>query len=83
MAFLEISPETSMNRVQEKDRDGSAATPAVYAMLRYERESIDRCKSPYVVINSEIDVRPWAEALAKWLGGGQDRVIGTVIPRKH
>ncbi|MBU4032500.1 MAG: ATP-binding protein [Candidatus Thermoplasmatota archaeon] len=79
-AFLEISPETAMDRVREKDRDGSAASPAVYALLSYEKEQIEKCSIHYIVINSEIDVRPWADVLSKWLEGDIDKVAGAMFP---
>ena len=81
VAFLEISHETAMDRNIEKDRYGSAATPAVYAILNFEKESLDKCTTPYVVINSEIDIRPWADEFAKWFSGGIDRVPRTCMPK--
>ena len=81
VAFLETSLETAMERSREKERDGSAATPAVYALLNYEREPVEKCGTPYLVINSEVDMKPWADALAKWLSGYAETVRGTVMPR--
>ena len=82
VAFLDIPLEIAMERVKEKDRDGSAATPAVYALMRFDKEPIDRCSNAYVVINSEVDIRPWADVLAKWLSAGIENVAGTVMPAK-
>ena len=49
VAFLEISHETAMDRSIEKDRSGSAATPAVYALLNFDKESQDKCTTPYIM----------------------------------
>lgn len=81
VAFLEISHETAMDRNIEKDRSGSAATPAVYAILNFEKEPMEKCSMPYIVINAEIDVRPWAEEFAKWFRGDTERVPRTMMPK--
>jgi len=81
VAFLNVSIETALDRNKEKNRDGSAATPAVYAILNYEKEPIEKCRSPYIEINSEIDIRPWGDILAKWISGEIDSVPGAVMPR--
>ena len=81
VAFLEISHETAMDRSIEKDRSGSAATPAVYAILNFEKEPEEKCTTPYIVINSEIDIRPWADEFAKWFNGDVDRIPRTLMPK--
>ncbi|MFO7619404.1 MAG: ATP-binding protein [Thermoplasmata archaeon] len=82
VAFLETRLEIAMERNRKKNRDGSTATPAVYALLNYEKEPIEKCGTPYLVINSEIDVRPWADILSKWLSGDIEAVDGTVTPKR-
>jgi len=81
VAYLEISHETAMDRSIEKDRSGSAATPAVYALLNFEKESEDKCTTPFVNINSEIDIKPWADEFAKWFNGDIDRIPRTMMPK--
>lgn len=50
--------------------------PVEYALLRYEREPIEVCKAPYVVVDDEGDVSASVETLAKWLSGEIDKVLG-------
>jgi predicted kinase len=76
VVFMEVSDEMAMARLSERDRDGSAATFNVYKKLKYEMEPVDRCSKPYVVINSDEDMRPHAKNLAYWLTGKSDTVPG-------
>jgi predicted kinase len=80
VVFMNISDPTAMDRAVKGARNQSSATPAVYALLRYEREPIEKSTAPYVVIDAEKDVTPHAETLAKWLIGDLDEVPGTVRP---
>ncbi len=83
VAFLETDHETAMERSREQDRSGSTATPAVYALLNYEKEPVEKCTKPFVIIKSDTDVRPWAESIAKWFNHEIERVPGTVVPRNR
>jgi len=80
VAFMQVTDETALARLSERDRDGSAATFAVYRKLSYEAEPVDRCTKPYVVIDSDGDMRPHAKALAEWLSGSADAVPGQKNP---
>ena len=76
VAFMEVSDDVAMARLSERDRSGSEATFSIYKRLKYEMEPVDRCTRPYVVINSEGDMRPSAKELAMWLTGKADTVPG-------
>ena len=81
VVFMQVTDDVAQARLAERDRDGSAATLAVYNKLRYEMEPIDRCSKPYVVYNSDGDLRPYAKDLANWLTGKCDSVPG--IKNQH
>ncbi|MBA3046209.1 MAG: ATP-binding protein [Candidatus Thermoplasmatota archaeon] len=76
VVFMQVTDEIAIARLSERDRDGSAATFNVYQKLKYEMEPVDRCTRPYLVINSDGDMRPHAKNLADWLTGKVDTVPG-------
>ncbi|MFO7618220.1 MAG: ATP-binding protein [Thermoplasmata archaeon] len=76
VVFMEVTDKIAISRLTERDRDGSAATYSIYMKLKCEMEPIDRCTKPYVVINSDGDLRPYAKDLANWLTGKADTVPG-------
>ena len=81
VAFIEISHKTAMDRNIEKDRSGSAATPAVYALLNFDKEPLEKCTTPYIEINSEIDTRPLADEFVSWFNGNIDQIPRTMMPK--
>ena len=76
VVFMQVTDELAMSRLSERERAGSAATFNVYKKLKYEMEPVDRCTRPYVVYNSEGDLRPYAKDLADWITGKTDTVPG-------
>lgn len=77
VAFINVSDEIAMNRAASGPQNQSAASPAVYAILKYEKEPVEKCKAPYIIVDAEGDVNPTAEMLAKWLSGEINEVPGT------
>jgi predicted kinase len=80
VAFMRISDSTAMDRAAKGAKNQSSATPAVYALLRDEREPIEESTTPYVIIDAEKDIEPHAETLAKWLVGESNEVPDAVRP---
>ena len=76
VVFMEVTDEVALARLSERSRHGSAATLHVYMKLKYEMGPIRKCTRPYVIINSEGDLRPYAKSLANWLTGKADTIPG-------
>lgn len=76
VVFLQVTDEMALSRLSERDRSGSAATYNIYLKLKYEMEPIERCSRPFVVINTDGDMRPHAKNLVDWLTGKSDTVPG-------
>ncbi len=76
VAFMQVTDEVAKGRLFERDRDGSAATFNVYMKLKYEMEPIEKCSKPYVVYESDCDMRPYAKDMANWITGKADTVPG-------
>ena len=82
VVFMQVNDEVAMARLSERDRSGSAATFNVYMKLKFEMEAIGKCSKPYVIINSDGDLRPHAKNLARWLTGKSDTVPGLKNQRR-
>jgi len=80
VVFMQVTDELANLRLAERRRFGSAATFSVYQKLKYEMESVSKCSKPYVVINSDGDLRPYAKNLANWLTGKTETVPGLKRP---
>jgi predicted kinase len=80
IVFMQVTDEIANSRLAERRRSGSAATFSVYKKLKYEMESISKCSRPYIVINSDGDMRPYAKILSRWLTGKTDNIPGLNRP---
>ncbi len=83
VVFMQVNDEVAMDRLSERSRSGSAATFNVYKKLKFEMEAIGKCSKPYVIINSDGDLRPHAKNLARWLTGETDTIPGLKNKSPH
>ena len=78
--FMQVSDETAQRRLSERTSN-SSATYETYQQLKYEMESVSRCSVPYLMIDSEVDISPHVDNVAKWLCGEIDGISGIKHPK--
>ena len=84
VAFMTVTDKTAMERLSTREKGASSATFDVYKKLVYEMEPTNLCTKPYIIIDSEVDLRPHTIKLKKWLCGRIDDLPGLRNPyRSH
>ncbi len=81
VVFLQVSEDGARKRLKERT-SSSSATFDTFQRLKYEMESPDRCSKPYIVIDSEVDIRPHITNISKWLSGELDKIPNVKHPAK-
>ena len=78
--FMQVTDDVARRRLSERTSK-SSATFETYEKLKYELEFTSKCSVPYLIINSEVDVIPHIDNVAKWLSGETDAVPGVKQPK--
>ena len=78
--FMQVTDDVAQRRLSERTSK-SSATYETYEKLKYELEPTSECSVPYLIINSEVDVIPHIDNVAKWLSGELDAVPGVKQPK--
>ena len=80
VVFLRLDVNTAVGRALKGSKYDSAADGGVYNMLKRENEPIEKCTTPYLVLEAGKDMKKPAKMLTKWLAGEINDVPGRVIP---
>ena len=80
--FMQVTDATAESRLRERVSE-SSATYDTYLQLKYDLEPVTACSTPYLVVDSEVDISPHVNGVAKWLCGEANTVNGAVSPKAY
>jgi predicted kinase len=78
--FMHVTDETAQTRLNERVSE-SSATFNTYQQLKYDLEPVSQCSTPYVIVNSEVDISPHVNEVSRWLCGESPVLRGAVQPK--
>ena len=78
--FLTVTDETAKSRLIDRVSK-SSATYETYEKMKYELEPPHKSTVPYLVVDSEVDISPQVDKVAKWLSGEIDSIPGVKQPK--